>query len=325
MHILPYIIVRSPLVTWRQTQHHSGAWIVSEYLASLIFYPACYIYLWLWIAQFWLFYYDSQLLNFDQNKQWRMAIDPISEATNWFEKNIHRWGNTKFCIKIVILIVFVESSVTYILFWRINNRQAPMFGYIWVGICWAITTVLAIVLFVELKHTQFDHLGIRQELIGSAFGMFALMIVLICFGINLELAGGYTTIFVLFQEYIINIVLFAGIYLNGIYPKYLYVKFNKLQLQTVSMYAWRDVICCACCDGCPHNNFPGQMTSAILLSDEFETHQHRSWIKLIETGYEGYQAFINHLGKEFSTENLLFIHEVGCHVLLCVCLVVVCC
>ena len=41
---------------------------------EILFMPATMIAIWMLLCRFWIFYYDSKIIDFETNKEWRMAI-----------------------------------------------------------------------------------------------------------------------------------------------------------------------------------------------------------------------------------------------------------
>ena len=81
------------------------------------------------LLRFWLYYYDSQLIQFNKNKAWRMAIDPKKEFTNWFVDHKHNLGNWYFLLKITIIASIVETAILLFLWYfpehdKYKNRYA---------------------------------------------------------------------------------------------------------------------------------------------------------------------------------------------------------
>ena len=64
---------------------------------------------WLMFSRYWLYYFDLKLTIFNNNKQWRMAIDPINESSDWFVQNINKYGNDKNVVKSVLLISIIQN------------------------------------------------------------------------------------------------------------------------------------------------------------------------------------------------------------------------
>ena len=307
--------------------------------------------LWLLMARFWLYYYDSQMLKFNKNKEWRMAIDPASNLNNWFVKNRHKYGNEHIMLKYVLLISFIQCLIGYILYIGINsvssnpksdnpklsvephaivyniifhlNYAAPIIPFIYllykmhknISILHDIQYILS-----RSKNVENDNFGIASELILTSCSMFIFSLLGVAFDIVVVIYEDSLTvelIHIFFDASIAMIIL----YLVGIYAKQLYNGYAKK-----NNINNRGGVGVAVVNNNNNNNnkndsISGQppkkntIVKKIRLrtrtsSAGANTNENITWRDVVAT-YEGFEAFMKHLEKEFSCENLLFVQEVN--------------
>ena len=178
------------------------------------------------LSKIWLFYYDKEMLKFNKNKVWRMAIDPINEGTgiygkNWFVRNINEWGNQYYLIKVIILTSIVETVFVILVHFSINFVASNIFEM------FLFITQIIVALFGFGRKLIFsnddddddncDGLGIKQEL-----RLFTLIMPILLF-ISYFLLILFDFLNNVYVFYIWAYWLFAyGIiylYLVGVYPK----------------------------------------------------------------------------------------------------------
>ena len=280
---------------------------------------------------------------FNQNKEWRMAIDPINEEKNWFVKKKRTYGNPTFILRIIISISLFYVCVNSVAYYQtsVGVQIAVLF------ICFVIPAIIGHYLFfTRFRHqTHDDCLKIRQELIVTL----SVITILVC------------VIFIFYALYVISdekhkkqvlsdyasygwaILRVTLLFLVGIYPKYLLRNYSnvnhngdRIEKDIFEKYIFWMCICdkCICHSGYKKQNHSNKTTYSMSLLDETKWSEKDgnrnsisgintngkkkplSWMKIVSS-YDGYEALMLHLESEFSIENLLFIQEVCLLYLLC--------
>ena len=146
------------------------------------------------LSKFWLVYFDIQMLKFNKNKVWRMAIDPINEGTgiygtNWFVRNLNQWGNQYYLIKVIVLTSIVETIFVGLIDFSISSVASNIFEmFLFIGQIIIVIFIFGIQVirddsneqpssssstssFVNVANINSDCLGIKQELRSFVFTM----------------------------------------------------------------------------------------------------------------------------------------------------------
>ena len=114
------------------------------------------------VARIWLLYYDMEIQRFQQNKQWRMAIDPNEiESQNWFISHINTFGNQ------ILFILFVFGVSLVVLVLSIVCDYLIVLQFITLG-SYCMTMVF-IWNFRLRSFAYYDSLGIKRELLYICF------------------------------------------------------------------------------------------------------------------------------------------------------------
>lgn len=178
------------MATWSNSRpDNSGYGGISNIVLYLLF---CVTTI-LMVVRFWIFYYDSQLNQFNKNKGWRMAIDPKKEFTNWFVDHEHNLGNWYSLFKLTIITPIFEATILMCLshlsgnhktnnndkrnskHWNKtqnnlsflhNSSKFLLLGDMWFAICIFILVIPIVNLIHKLQHfTKQDMLAIGSALI----------------------------------------------------------------------------------------------------------------------------------------------------------------
>ena len=301
-------------------------------ILNYVIYTHLYITYWLVTSRFWMYYFDCQLIKFHKNKHWRVAIDPINETSNWFVKNKNKWGNEYFLLKIIVCISIAQESIFFMLFEFLKNNDDRKHVILIDGTLNLILPfIISIYLFIfhfgnELKHFQFfDNLGIGREIIVTT-----IVTILFVFGTNifwLLFLFTLNSYYYVIAEYLFIISRLVLIYLVAIYPKKLFNQFNindgndGISKRKKKKRSFMKKVF----------GLSGTMEESLLISSDHDSNSINSnsdfsygidiinanenrrarvsWKKIIST-YNGYFSIFQHLEKEFSIENLLFLQEV---------------
>ena len=278
-------------------------------------------------VRLWLYYYDLQVNIFNRNKEWRVIIDPKNEKSinNWFIRNQNKYYyNTKGFIIIIVVVSIIESIICSILFEVLSTLTG---SNMWSSMATAIIYLLDfsiingyLIFFKIMKTERFgnDNLGFKNEFI-CIFVIAAIYWVIftsITTQTNLNdpkeyigIACGWiitiiypcclTVIFVLFPRY--HHFRNCNINSNSDNSK------SKLKLKSIfkkKKYTKKNLKY--------HNmsNSDSDYEMALLGdNNNINNYSKISWTKLVSF-YDGFEAIMNHLEKEFAMENLLLVQEV---------------
>ena len=283
---------------------------------------------WLMFSRYWLYYFDLKLTIFTNNKQWRMAIDPINESSDWFVQNINKHGNDKNVVKSVLLISIIQNilniatalvalevdGVGFVLYSivRIINKMIPAFGILY---------LIAVFSRESGKHPDFvsninnngDSLGVYKELFTIALFGSGYMVCSMIFWILLSVHAD-EHILALLWDYFWTAVLFGYLYLIVIYPKQLFNIYNmrirgdnmNTQVErsynssrTKSKNISKLTGAASPSLGSALQPFLSPFESLTMPSGSRETTGNdHDWKQGIAT-YHGYQSFMKHLGLFF--------------------------
>ena len=207
-----------------------------------------------------------------------MAIDPVKESKNWYVQNKRIKGNWKlFIISSVIIgticaIIFVIFELIYI-----NETVNDVFF----GISGVIFGIVAIFLVYKLGFaTELDGLGIKQELLLWIF-ISPIGILITFIAIIIAQESNVSQSVETFIRDVFPVCLYhIGLYLAVIFPKQLFTRESTSNV----------------------NSNSGDVNDSAMIRSV-------SWRQVVSV-YEGFEALMNHLAKEFSMECLLFIQEV---------------
>ena len=268
-------------------------------------------------------------MQFETTKEWRMAIDPIKESDNWYIKNINKYGYSKYLFKLSIVFTIIEDIIHYIVIVFIDKQLSPwprryVFANIWFGIIHLIPVIVCTCIFFRIeKEIYEDNLGILKEIksecgIGLLGAMCAIISIIVA-------SPDYIRVIFSIQSVIISplFLYFAIIYPQRLFNKYknrpvnlIMKKLDKeikkqlknekhnkktkdIDVETVSATTTSTVI----------SPLRGTSLTAHANNATKRNTVSKSWKSIVST-YDGYIALMGHLGKEFSTENLLFVQEV---------------
>ena len=289
------------------------------------------------IARFWLYYFDTQLIRFNENKDWRMSIDPINEEkNNWFVQNINKYGNEYYILTRIVIFTLIEIMLVFLIAFlieyyivsnnnKLNNLSLSLMIKIWyqsISINTIVTlnvpSLISICLFYKtisnFEHNNYnDNFGIRQESILT-------MILIACYSIYEPFAYVIYSFDVSVEAYLVilsvletiwTILYILSMYSIGIYPKQLQLQDpNNGNLCFSKMTETIEKMCGGCC---VENYNSRRADKELLLLAVPSNIATLHWYDIVHL-YDGYEALMKHLEKEFAIENLLFIQEV-CHTL----------
>ena len=270
---------------------------------GVIFVPVIVLATWIGPCRFWIFYYDSRLAQFDTNKEWKMAIDPIKESDNWYVKHINKYGNAQFIFNVSIIFVIIEVSMQYILIFFVDEKLSPwpkqyIFSNIWLAIIQLVPAGISTCIFYKIvKEISQDNLGILKEIKFECLGCLVSAIYVTILVIILK-PKYYRLIYTSICVIITPIIM----YLAFIYPQRLFRKYSNRPVNLIIKKLDQEI------QKQSKNNGMGSGSGSGSGANSPKSGL-KTWKNIVST-YDGYVAFMTHLGKEFSTENLLFVQEV---------------
>ena len=277
-------------------------------------------------CKYWLFHFQTKLIDYEKNKDWRMAIDPIHESNNWFVKNHHKWGNDVFLLKFFSGLTLFQSIVYWIMYFVPQSDIAIADG--WLYLSYFIVLLFGLYAVCRIKMESFrDSLGILKEM--KVVGWFSLIVIAtssvasFVFWTYFEDSYYQVLIFYLFTIPPMGYMFIAIPYSKKLFEEYNYIARARHGNKSINKNNW------GCCQGerqrddyktninniNNNNNNTGNKGKEMVnrSSETQDSYDYPSKIthwKQVVGEYKGFVAFMNHLAKEFSTENLLFIQEV---------------
>eukprot|EP01084_Bolivina_argentea_P139994 246225_1 len=89
-------------------------YFLNVYLRNIAYYTSilvqyCILYCWVW--RFWLLFFDVKWLNESLNVEWKRLINPKIGKVNFFIDRRHDWGNKRWVLKRILIIVFIASAI----------------------------------------------------------------------------------------------------------------------------------------------------------------------------------------------------------------------
>ena len=307
---------------WFQYNPNSIAFVIQPYLFQCMTLVGM-VSGWTIVFKFWIFYYDSKIIEFENNKEWRMAIDPIKESNNWFVENRNKYGNATYLFKISIVISIFQTSVQIILYHTADAMYSPnrqLYSFCWLFVCITLFSLLGIYICYKIvKHVAMDNLGISKEI---AIESISALIVGISDVIMIALIPS-EYIRVVFIYYVVLFCMYY-MYLTLPYSKKLFDKYQSqplnLKMKQIEYELAKNINSCS---QISPKISPKNSENIIIIDNnspkKIKTKKY-GWRGIVNT-YDGYVSFIAHLGKEFSMENLLFVQEVELPLLLFKCTV----
>eukprot|EP01083_Nonionella_stella_P007873 22656_1 len=250
------------------------------------------------VSRFWLFsffvlriyslYYDHEYNRTVCKNKWQILINSreLLRQQTWFLANRHRrYGDERW----IIIHILIPSTLTYSILYTagrigvsvhldIVHDQYNSFYYLWdIGctILWIISGAV-VSLFFWCKYPKFaDTRLIRKEISILLMLLFANLLLVPLFNVlGIIFSVSLSQLGVMSMSVLFCIVLYVMV----IYPQ---------SAETRKRQAMKKKI------------------TKIAKSEDVQI----SWQALVSTSKEGYESFMEFLGKELSTENLLFITE----------------
>ena len=258
----------------------------------IIFFLPQQMLFWLLLIRFWLYFYDSYIITFHKTKDWRMAIDPqLDLKSNWFVKNINKWGNEMYLLKTITLVsilqVGLQFGVGYIISYSLSDQKAgDLASNIIYTFNYLLTLIPALYVFYQIKYEATatmvidDNLGIKKDLLAITVSIVLIAIIATILRITV----------IYYQEDMIDIIryycyLFNSlglIYFVGIYPKQLFDSYTNISTKHNS-YKTKT-----------RNNDNDENDKLLVLN---MSGIHRITWKDLVCINQGYEAIMNHLEK----------------------------
>ena len=293
--------------------------LVSMGILHFLVYCPCSIISKLFTLRLWLYYYDLKFNKFNRNKEWRMIIDYKNESNinKKFLENYQKYcRNEKYLITIIVCVSIIESiavSYTGIINW-VASVIISTLSYL-IEAC-IINVYLIFGKIVKVKeYYGRDSLGLKYELYLVIIAVLILFICAVVINIAIEDDKGYHGIKFLFQQcfFIVELCCFMCIFV--LYPRYYYYNYSRISKQSkynnIKINSLTNGRLRIFSKSKSKSKSKSNSKSVIDMGDIDligAYYDKISWTKLI-TFYDGFEAIMNHLEKEFSMENLLFIQE----------------
>lgn len=308
--------------------------------STLITFPCVYMVFGLLILRLWLFYFKFELISIENNRKWRLAVDPIKELKvdqiNWYFNYQKKFGNGRYLYRRTVMISMFQSIVTNVLSFlsskdniealedrgvsiKVEKFDVQLFETITIGFiatCFAFYGIMCVYFIFKLKYRikYDDTFGIKHELIYESL----LLISFLLSGIGLFVSPLSSYAGPLFSFVTVSIYM-VFMYLVVIYPKIFYI--NK-QLSGKKRYSKKSKHYKYTQAGIPIANINGKkktknknqnekdkVLDMPLLQVQYSFSDY-NWNDIVSI-YDGYEAFMTHLESEFSFENLLYVQEVS--------------
>ena len=190
------------------------------------------------LSKFWLFYYDCQLYTFKTNKSWLNAINPINnENSNWFVKNLNKYGNDRYLFKIMLIISFIFTFILAILYFdSFLSLTNARIGIIIVNIVILISVLFIIIgliyLYIfKIRNNQliyYDNLGIGKEILLTTYLAIIFIILLIISIILLNYNIINQSIYSLLLAFDYNFVIVCLIIVQIPYSRSMYINYARI-------------------------------------------------------------------------------------------------
>ena len=307
-----------------------------DIISWTIVFPCWMIIQYMYLSKIWLLYYDMRLTKIQNNREWRMIIDPkssdkIGNKFKLFLNNQNLLYRSKPLLRMTIICMITEYSIQVLLL-LIDEWYGIYFGMVLLG----IRIIIGIYIWYQMSLLKLiDIFGLRKEIFYSVFiGIFIIIIqVIVVFMYifyNLITEGDLIT------WYAIVIAIGIGYSITIHYPLTLHNMFeykktlqygysngimNKTTVPVPSQQVstagigigrkslkWSQMKTLTFSSG-NNNDNNNNLKIPQIVSNVKSAPIINHWSQIVEHEI-GYEEFMNHLSAEFSTENLLFITEV---------------
>ena len=301
------------------------------------------------VIRLWLLYYDIHLSKYQLKKAWSAVISSpnsginlitINDSTqknvnanvdanvnvqsNWFDKHQKTVGNATYLVVITCIIIFVVTLLDFSLYLFLDESAASIF----VASYFAMGLIAMVLFYYKLKNSYFDELGIRKEMKYSSLLLSPCVVILLVNNIAFAYMDSYReTEYCVIHAWNLNYgccVAFAYWTMFGKYKVWKDTQETKnSQGNTTSNDHNVTRQCCCCCNWCWCDNIVFHTTLELTQGATSNGSKSRSgssngssfgsrWSDIVCCQL-GYESLVNHLAKEFSIENALFITEVCLH------------
>ena len=319
-----------------------NALTIDIWMALILWLPCGLLLCYAICCRYWLFYFQTRLSEYEKNKDWRMAIDPIHESNNWYVQNHHKWGNDVFLLKFVLILTLFQSTVYWIV--HFTNTSTIPIADAWLYLSYFIALLFGLCMIYKIKTESFrDNLGILKEI--KVAGWFSVITIATMTVASFVFWIQFRNYYTLVIFYCFVIMAMGYMYITILYSKGLFDEYNNIN-------SYSNIIHCCCSSrsrratlrknqlyltqSSGESNIGGNVIMVTTPKNDPDTpktsetsdnlgrkkinpdHSPRNlkkinrWTQVVGE-YKWFVAFMNHLAKEFSTENLLFIQEVKLH------------
>eukprot|EP01084_Bolivina_argentea_P076126 137942_1 len=240
---------------------------------NAMYHSCLYAHLILYTVRVWCLYYDHKIHSLADNKQWHSVINNTHFSNNWFMKHRSTYGNEKWIIWYIIHPIFIIIESIYI----ITKLHTAMIAVVWFG------CLIFIILIWKRFPQKTDVLYIRNEL--KIYLLVNILNFISALGVQIVLKFFFPEIgyIISYMAVLINLVMF---YVLIIYP------INNMDISDETDYEELSV-----------------SNRDILKKQPNPSTAMKSWIHFLNDKEENYAVFMQHVGREFTSETLLFITE----------------
>ena len=279
-------------------------------------------------VRFWLLYFDTQLSQATKNRCWRMAIDPNSESKNrYLDPKFQRiFGNDgKYLLIIAFCVALFETILTGL--GSIILSQQDYLGIAVWGTLSLFNTLVNGTIWITFKRKlkNYDNFGITKEMQTTVYvgiGTFIINIVT-NFGVSYFSTEGELGWIEGF-EWIIFMIAFQYLAV----PYVIKIQHNDKVIQSLKLKLRKSIeqdknkkntkikLHQQMSKSNSRNSpvfsssqtpdFPSEATETEI--ENVSNNDFKHWSQVVSSAY-GYELFINHLEREYSCENLLFLTE----------------
>ena len=243
-------------------------------------------------ARLWLLYYDTRLSKLARQSAWLRIIDAKAFDKNWFKEHANTLGNSLYLLKYGTLIIIIGNA---------TDELLARNGIYQILLAFRFMVVLSLASFIlhiwrKLRNYQYDSLGIRKEIkllfIGAVvWGLFICIVLATVHDPN---------VYKISWRFSLCVLLIVTMIIMTLYPKAL----NKSKTAKAGLPAVGVI---------KRQTGRGELHMDALQqsSENLDGNIGKNWVDIVCTSF-GYESLMNHLEKEFSIENLLFVSEVCC-------------
>ena len=261
--------------------------------------------LWLACIKFWLYYYEIRFASFCHGNEWKSHINPhnVTYFTNWYVLNRQTFGNQKYLLQRVLLIILIPICIATI---------SPIFRYtakydIFINL-FLFSIPLSLIAIIWYKTPKyFDYFQVREEcrmlvIIGSI-----LIITFLALSVS-------ATFFIEPHQFFVVVLCTEVVYMVGILTACMHLTFwtllknkhrlNEYNQEQSSLYTlYRKLNMLISCRRLEHK------LSSQVYNHQSDIYQTPGLLRSVIEHSHGFEMFLIHLLTELNLETALAIIE----------------